>query len=298
MPAPTPQERFGLQGVEDFYGTFKEKCVIHTEAEFDVESFKTICLDIYQQIGMRDWGPFTIPVDPYFLELVWEFYASDREWQQLMKREDRTEAFPHLTSVWVRGQEVQVTPEAINSLYWDEQISPHQIICQKIADKIGKEVPSIKWARYAGHMTPPSPMTPSHIDTASANASAPQVSPLPDLLNIAQRAKMHENQLVRLSKTILSMIQSALKKALRTSKDKLTHLCSKVDVLESEVMTLQQEVATITAQTDQPMPCDPEAVPPQGEAPRSPQEYWWVGYHNNADIMSSEEELHHSPPSG
>ncbi|MCE2055113.1 hypothetical protein HAX54_042004 [Datura stramonium] len=58
-----------------------------------------------------------------------------------------------------------------------------------------------------------------------------------------------------------------LKKALQPAKDKLTHLCSKVDVLESQV-----------------------------EEPRSPPDDWWVGYHNNADIMFDEEELHHSPP--
>ncbi|MCD9645805.1 hypothetical protein HAX54_035061 [Datura stramonium] len=55
-------------------------------------------------------------------------------------------------------------------------------------------------------------------------------------------AKMHENQLVRLAKAIPSMIQNALKKALQPAKDRLTHLCLKVDVLESEVMTLQREV--------------------------------------------------------
>ncbi|MCD9639906.1 hypothetical protein HAX54_024859 [Datura stramonium] len=82
---------------------------------------------------------------------------------------------------------------------------------------------------------------------------------------------MHENQLVRLDKAIPSMIQSAFKKALQPAKDKLTHLCSKVDILESEMTILQQEVATLTAPTNQPTPCVPEAVPPQVKAPRVPQ---------------------------
>ncbi|MCD7469065.1 hypothetical protein HAX54_007700 [Datura stramonium] len=52
-----------------------------------------------------------------------------------MKLEDRTKVVPHLTSVWVRGQDVQVTPKAIKSLYLEEPIPPHPILRQKIADK-------------------------------------------------------------------------------------------------------------------------------------------------------------------
>ncbi|MCD7464929.1 hypothetical protein HAX54_000230 [Datura stramonium] len=67
---------FGLARMEKYYVSFKEKRSIHTKAHFEVESFKNAFPDIYYQIGMRDWGPFTIYVDPYFSELVWEFYAS------------------------------------------------------------------------------------------------------------------------------------------------------------------------------------------------------------------------------
>ncbi|MCD9639940.1 hypothetical protein HAX54_024933, partial [Datura stramonium] len=176
----------------------------------------------------------------------------------------------------------------------DRTIHLHGVIT--LDTKTDKEAPMIRRARDAGHLTPPSPLASSHIATAPANASAPQISPPPDLLNIVQRVKMRENHLVRLSRAIPSMIQSALKKALQPAKDKLTHLCLKVDVLESEVTTLQQEVAIFTAHTDQPMPYDPEAIPPQVEASRSPPDDWWVGDHNNADIMSEEEELHHSSP--
>ncbi|MCD9639463.1 hypothetical protein HAX54_024032, partial [Datura stramonium] len=137
----------------------------------------------------------------------------------------------------------------------------------------------IKRVRYTGNMIPPSPVASPHLATSPANAGASQTSPPLDLLNIAQREKMHENQLVRLAKAITSMIQSAFKKALQPAKDKLTHLCSKVDVLESEVTTLQQEVATLTAPTNQPTPCGLEVVPPQVEANRSPLDDWWVGYH-------------------
>ncbi|MCD9644517.1 hypothetical protein HAX54_032772 [Datura stramonium] len=135
--------------------------------------------------------------------------------------------------------------------------------------EIDKEAPMIKRARYIGNMNPPSPLESSHITTTPANANESQTSPAPDLLNIVQMAKMHENQLVRLAKVISSMIQSAFKKSLHPSKDKLTHLCSKVDVVESEMTTLQQEVAILTAPTNQPTPCGPKMVPPQVKEPIS-----------------------------
>ncbi|MCE3216988.1 hypothetical protein HAX54_009863 [Datura stramonium] len=84
-----------------------------------------------------------------------------------------------------------------------------------------KEALMIKRARYAGHMTPPSPVASSHIATAPANASDFRISPPQDLHNIAQRAKTHENQLVRLAKAIPPMIQRTLKKALQPAIDTL-----------------------------------------------------------------------------
>ncbi|MCD7470933.1 hypothetical protein HAX54_011171 [Datura stramonium] len=242
--------------MKEFYIAFKEKRVIHAEAQFDVESFKTACPDIYYQIGMRYWGPFTILVDPYLTKLVWEFYASYRARQQLVKHRGCTEAFSCLASVWVRGQEA------------------NNVIT--LATKIDKEAPVMKRAKYTGNMTPPSPSASTHT-TAPLHTTEFHNSPPPDLLNIAQRAKIHENQLVQLVKAISSMIQSAIKKALHPAKDKLASLFSIVDVLESEVGTLKQEVAALTASPSisQPNPCEHEAVP---EAPRSPPDDWWVGY--------------------
>ncbi|MCD9644320.1 hypothetical protein HAX54_032505, partial [Datura stramonium] len=75
------QVLFGLERIEEYYVAFKEKRPIHEEAQFEVDSFKNAFPDIYNQIGMRDWGPFTIPVDPYFPEFEWEFYASYMERQ-------------------------------------------------------------------------------------------------------------------------------------------------------------------------------------------------------------------------
>ncbi|MCE0481688.1 hypothetical protein HAX54_039628, partial [Datura stramonium] len=93
------QVQFGLERIEEYHGASKEKRFIHTEAQFDVESFKTSCPNIYYQIGTRNWRPFTIPVDQYFPKLVWEFNASYRESQQLLKHMGHTKAFLCLTLV-------------------------------------------------------------------------------------------------------------------------------------------------------------------------------------------------------
>ncbi|MCD9642067.1 hypothetical protein HAX54_028665 [Datura stramonium] len=70
---------------------------------------------------------------------------------------------------------------------------------------------------------------------------------------------MHESQLVQLAKAIPSMIPLAIKKALQPGKDKLTRLCSTVQVLESEVNTLRKEVAALSAppSTGHPTPHEP-----------------------------------------
>ncbi|MCE0482039.1 hypothetical protein HAX54_040373 [Datura stramonium] len=126
-------------GIEEYYMTFKEKRSIHAETQFEVEPFKTDFANIYYQIGMRDWGPFTILVDPYFPKLVWEFYASYKAWKCLQKHKVQTNTMPCLPSIWVRGQEVPITPEAINSLYWAEPIQPNSVFHRKLE----KAIPSM-----------------------------------------------------------------------------------------------------------------------------------------------------------
>ncbi|MCD7462783.1 hypothetical protein HAX54_049357 [Datura stramonium] len=255
--------------MEEVYIAFKEKCVIHAEAQFDEESFKTACPDIYHHISTCNWGPFTIPVDPYLPELVWEFYASYRSRQQLLKRRGSTEAFSCLTSICVRGREntsevpIKVSillscimdhvhinvgeiiadqfkwkakqqdtslpfPNLVSMLcmwaacplLWplDRTVKANSVIT--LATKIDKEAPVMKRAKYTGTMTPPSSSASTHNATTPLHTIESQNPPLPELLNIAQRAKMNENQLVRLAKALPSMIQGAIKKALQPAKDK------------------------------------------------------------------------------
>ncbi|MCD7470589.1 hypothetical protein HAX54_010565 [Datura stramonium] len=60
---------------------------------------------------IRDWEPFTMPLDPYFAELVKDFYAS------------------------YRGQEVPITPGEINSIYWVDLVHPSQDFKRKLDAK-------------------------------------------------------------------------------------------------------------------------------------------------------------------
>ncbi|MCD9560988.1 hypothetical protein HAX54_019855 [Datura stramonium] len=111
-----------------------------------------------------------------------------------------------------------------------------------LATKTNKEAPAVKRAKNTGNIAPPSPLASTHTKTSPLYTAETYNSLPPDLINIAQRAKMHENKLVRLAKALPSMIHNAIKKALQPSKDKLASLCSIVDVLESEVGTLKQDV--------------------------------------------------------
>ncbi|MCD9642566.1 hypothetical protein HAX54_029439, partial [Datura stramonium] len=72
------QLRVGLDRMEAYYMSFKEKRSITTEAQLEVESFKDDFPNIYNQIDIRDWGPFTITIGPYYTMLVLEFYSSYR----------------------------------------------------------------------------------------------------------------------------------------------------------------------------------------------------------------------------
>ncbi|MCD9645922.1 hypothetical protein HAX54_035327 [Datura stramonium] len=81
---------------------------ITVEARFEVNSFKDDFSNIYDQFQIRDWKPFTIPLDPYFLVLVREFYASYRARQDILKHKGRVDKITCLSSMLIRGQEVPI----------------------------------------------------------------------------------------------------------------------------------------------------------------------------------------------
>ncbi|MCD9641384.1 hypothetical protein HAX54_027551 [Datura stramonium] len=262
--------------MEDFYISFKENRVIHDEAQFDAESFKTTCPDIYYQIGTRDWHPFTIQVDPHHLEVVWKFYVSHRARQKLLKRRGRSEAFPYLTSVWMRGNEVPVIPEAINSIYRDKSIPSYPIFRNQVEDRANQ----FKWvANLIAKDLVYSRLIPSQNTSEVPIEGSILRAYIMDHIHISVGEIIPYQFKWKKKKqaTVLPFPNlGAIKKALLPTKDKLASLCSTVDVLESKVGALKQEVASLTTppSTSQPNLCEPEAVP---EAPRSPLDDWWIG---------------------
>ncbi|MCE3049846.1 hypothetical protein HAX54_045927 [Datura stramonium] len=92
--------------------------------------------------------------------------------------------------------------------------------------------------------------------------------------------------------------EQALKIAMRPTIDKLRGLCATVEVLETEVITLRKDMATLTRPPParKPTPLEPAAVTSQPEAPKSLPDDWWVGYDNASEMVS--DEMYHSrlPP--
>ncbi|MCD7459898.1 hypothetical protein HAX54_042215 [Datura stramonium] len=91
------------------------------------------------------------------------------------------------------------------------------------------------------------------------------------------------------------MIQQAIKKAMRPARDKLRGLYATVEVLESDVIALRKDVATLTGPllASDSNPPEPGAVTSQPEEPKSPPDDWWVGYDSSSKILS-DEEIYHS----
>ncbi|MCD9642485.1 hypothetical protein HAX54_029323, partial [Datura stramonium] len=63
------QIHFGLNKRKTYYDHLKKRWSITTEARFEVDSFKDDFPNTYDRFQIRDWKPFMMPLDPYFLEL-------------------------------------------------------------------------------------------------------------------------------------------------------------------------------------------------------------------------------------
>ncbi|MCD7451600.1 hypothetical protein HAX54_012761, partial [Datura stramonium] len=69
-----------------------------------------------------------------------------------------------------------------------------------LATKTDKDASVMTRAKYTGTKTPPPPSASTHTSVAPLHTNEFHSPTPPDLLNITQRAKMHESQLVRLAK--------------------------------------------------------------------------------------------------
>ncbi|MCE0481451.1 hypothetical protein HAX54_039222 [Datura stramonium] len=103
---------------------------------------------------------------------------------------------------------------------------------------------------------------------------------------------------MKLAKAIAPMIHQAIKKSMQLARDMLKGLCTKVEVLENEVITLRKDMATLIGPLPASNPTSPEheAMTLQPEAPKSPPDNWWMGYDSTSKIVSDEEIYHSRPP--
>ncbi|MCD9560410.1 hypothetical protein HAX54_019085 [Datura stramonium] len=104
------------------------------------------------------------------------------------------------------------SPYQLTYIFQNWTVQANSVIT--LATKTDKKAPVMKWAKYTGNKTLPQPSAYTHTSAAPLHTDEFHSPMPPDLLNIAQKAKMHENQLVRLAKSIPSMIKIAIKKAL------------------------------------------------------------------------------------
>ncbi|MCE3050256.1 hypothetical protein HAX54_046759 [Datura stramonium] len=277
MDNSNTQVWFGLERTEEYYVAFKEKCSIRVEAQFEVDSCKNAFPDIYDQIGMRDWGPFTIPVDPYFLELVGNsmlhtgpgndssstraaqmHYHAYRRFVCAGKRAKQQVTvlpFPSLMSmlcVWAACPLFRPLDRTV----WDGSVIT-------LAIKTDKDAPLMKRAKCTENRTPPPPSESSHTLVVQLGTIAIPTPTHSDFLKVEKRVQVHEIHNVKLAKAIPSMIQLAIKKSMQLARDKLKSLCSTVEVLEREVCTLRKEVAALSVPPSarNPIPSEPAVVP-------------------------------------
>ncbi|MCD9641817.1 hypothetical protein HAX54_028262 [Datura stramonium] len=203
--------RFGLARMEEYYVSFKEKRSIHAETQFEVKSFRNDFPDIYYQIDMRNWGPSTIPVDPYFSELVWEFYASYKvpievailvscvmdhtyinvgeiiadQFKRKAKRQATPLLYPNIMSMLYLC--------ASCPLFWplDKTMKAEGVIT--LDTRTNKDALASKRPKGIGDMINPPPSMFSSTTIGSSQPTAVTASPPNDLLKIAQMAQAHES---------------------------------------------------------------------------------------------------------
>ncbi|MCD9640657.1 hypothetical protein HAX54_026105, partial [Datura stramonium] len=137
----------------------------------------------------------------------------------------------------------------------------------------------MKRAKGTENRTPPPPLAPSNTPAGQFHAAGAPTTTPPYLIKLAQMAQVHESQLMKLARIIPSMIQQAIRKTMQPARDKLKGLCTTIEVLEIEVVSLRKEVATLTgtSYTRNLTPLEPAVVPSQPEAPKSPPDDWLEG---------------------
>ncbi|MCD9638709.1 hypothetical protein HAX54_022846, partial [Datura stramonium] len=116
-------ESFGVLHIKEHY-TIHEGRSITTEKRFDLVGLRNDFPNITSKFADRKWHIFAEPLPKYYTSLVPMFYTSYQARKEAMKHKWKVDEFPCLSSVWIKGVEVDVTPATINALFWANQIDP------------------------------------------------------------------------------------------------------------------------------------------------------------------------------
>ncbi|MCD9559664.1 hypothetical protein HAX54_017801 [Datura stramonium] len=186
------------------------------------------------------------------------FKNAFRERQWLLKNKGRYITMP--TVGFGCGQEVPITCEAITAFIGLSRSNSHSIFRNKVEDKANQfqwRVTALPFLSLVSLFQPlDRTMRADSVITLATKIdkdapSMKQAKPVvphphtpPDLLKVAIKVLGMKDSLWKLAKSIPSMIQLAIKKAMQLARDKLKSLCSTVKVLESEVITEERGSCT------------------------------------------------------
>ncbi|MCD7469847.1 hypothetical protein HAX54_009157, partial [Datura stramonium] len=102
---------------------------------FNLERLRDDFPNINAQFNKRHWHMFTEPLPNYFPKLVPEFYTSYQTRQDAMKHKGKVDDFPCLPLVMVHRVEVYITPDAINSIFLEDEIDWRTEFAVRVAAK-------------------------------------------------------------------------------------------------------------------------------------------------------------------
>ncbi|MCD7462779.1 hypothetical protein HAX54_049344 [Datura stramonium] len=186
---------------------------------------------------------------------------------------------PGETPVSLHKALVSITPEAINSLYWAEPIQPNSTFRRKVDDKenqfqwvaniIAMGQPQwtiskgmihhrdLKFEAYQNKRRAKQQITslpyPSVMSMLCVRVSCPLLCPL-------DKTVRADGWITLASKTDRDapVMNKTSRKPIQPARDKLKVLCTKIEVLENEVITLRKDVATLTRPPTASNPTPPE----------------------------------------
>ncbi|MCD7473206.1 hypothetical protein HAX54_014862, partial [Datura stramonium] len=119
--------------MKGYYAICKGRSIT-MEKSFDLVGLCGDLLNITAQFTDRERHTFANPLPDYYPSLVLEFYVSYQDRQKNINHRGNVDEFPCLPSLMLRGVEVEITPAAINYLFWEDEIDTGSEYMARIID--------------------------------------------------------------------------------------------------------------------------------------------------------------------